>query len=161
MVLAQSLKMFIEIADALLMCLAGQFGNAFCKLQIQDWMHQHIRLSGARPKRTLRFCASSNRFSASVFLEEFPLGAGELLPLPEGDSLDFSSLNKSFFTFSRSSFFSESTLGLDFFFLYDDDITSEHSMRKGSSSLFHNSALSYSTLQLEGAARAYVVSRHP
>ena len=76
------------------------------------------------PRHTLRFCASSKRFSASVFLEELPLVAGVLLPLPEGDSLDMSSLKRSFFTFSRSSSLSESALDLDFFFFLVDNVKS-------------------------------------
>lgn len=67
-------------------------------------------------RRTRRFWISSNRFSASVFLEELPSVAGEFLPLLEGVLLASSSWNKSSFTRSRSRSLSESCLDLDFFF---------------------------------------------
>ena len=66
-------------------------------------------------KRTLRFCASSNRFSASVLREELLDTAGELRPLPDGR---LSSLfwNSALTVSGSRSSVEISSFGLDFFF---------------------------------------------
>jgi hypothetical protein len=78
-VLAESFKMSIEFVHTIFMRLGRQFGHTIRELRKSDRRmngFEGVRLN----KHTLRFCISSNRLSASVFLDELLL-AGELRPL--------------------------------------------------------------------------------
>ena len=116
MVLTESFQFVIELTDSVFVSFARHPRDFLCELHGTDYKYYDDDVAGFR--RTLLFCTSSKRFSASVFLSLATTG----LVLEGPGEFDFLSSSSMSFSNSFKRLLSAAAslslcLDLDFFFL--------------------------------------------